>query len=351
MGNQAKVTDSGVFDELKAALTKFEGEAGDSVASADRAIGETRNWLEARFGYWNSEVNKRRRVLKQAQDNFERCQSPTKSSSKEEKKQQKDCSAEAEAVRHAKLGLDDADKNLKVAKEWKDKFTSLAEKFQGKAQRFKLSLNKQIASANKILASHVVDLERYHVSRYIFSEMHKAGVASGITPQSDGGISFPEAPTVKIMPNGDAYGSYDDLQKVLKEEWHLNAARNSNKIGFEPHHLLENSQMQAFGFSREDGLCVAIDSDEHMNLFHGDDGGANVGLNAQLSSSVHNDIWDVVDIHTQTYNSVGRSEWGEAVKDYVRANGQRIIAAYETGQVSWSTPALVSKVKQYISSL
>lgn len=350
MGSQAKVTDPYIFDHLKAALTKFESEAGEAVTSANHAIQETKNWLEERFGYWNAQVNRYKHALQDAQSAMQRCQSATNSTSEKDKKQRKDCSSEAQAVIQAKRSLEEAENQLRVAKKYKDDFLALEEGFHARAQGFRENLNSQVASANKELDSHQIDIERYQASRTIFSEMYKAALASGVIAQSDGSISFPEAPNALVMPNGDAFGSYDELKAALKD-WQLKAVRNSDLSGIEAHHLLENSQMQTFGFSRGELPCVALDSDEHMNLVHGNDDGSRIGLNAHFSSGGRGDIWDIVDSHVETYTSIGRTEWAGAVKDYVRANGDRIISAYETGQVSWSTPALVNQVKQYISSL
>lgn len=147
MGNQAKVLDPGIFDELKAALTKFESEAGDSVSSAERAIQETRNWLEERFEHWSSEVNRRKRELEHAQDALKRCQSSAQSSNSQEKKeQQKDCSAEAHAVVQAKRALEEAEANLKVTKKWKDDFANRESNFRMKAHSFTKFVNSEVAS-------------------------------------------------------------------------------------------------------------------------------------------------------------------------------------------------------------
>jgi hypothetical protein len=162
MGNQAKVIDPGIFDELKAALTKFESEAGDSVRSAERAIQETRNWLEERFGYWSSEVNRRKRELEHAQDALKRCQSSAQSSNdKDKREQKKNCSAEAQAIMQAKRALEQAEANLRVAKKWKDDFANLESNLRSKAQGFRQSLNEQISSASNSIVSTRNDLQRY----------------------------------------------------------------------------------------------------------------------------------------------------------------------------------------------
>lgn len=350
MGTQAKVTDPYVFDHLKAALKRFEGETGDVVESASLAIQETRNYLEERFRYWGAQTNRCKQNLQQAQDAFQRCQSADTSSSKKDKKQRKDCSTEAQAVRRAKKALEEAESQLKVVKKYKDDFTVLKEQFHAQAQRFRETISHQVASYNKELNSHIISLERYQASRTFFSEMYKSAITSGVTLQKDDSISFPEAPNVLIMPNGDAFGSYDELGDALKE-WRLKANRNSDLIGIEAHHLLMNSQMESFGFSQEELICVAIDSDEHMNLIHGDNEGSSIGLNAYFPSGGKSDIWDVVESHIEVYKKNGRHEWVGVIKDYVRANGDRIISAYESGLVHWSTPDLVSKAKHFISSL
>lgn len=163
MGNQAKIIDSSIFEELKTALAKFECEASASAESAYRVIGETRNWLEERFSYWSSEVNRKRQDLQKAQDDLKRCQSTSKPSSNDngKKERQKDCSAEAQAVIYAKRALYEVESRLEVTKKWKDNFTNLESNFRAKVQGFKQSLNSLVAYENKNIASSQSNLERY----------------------------------------------------------------------------------------------------------------------------------------------------------------------------------------------
>ncbi len=190
----------------------------------------------------------------------------------------------------------------------------------------------------------------YEISRKVFSEIYLSGIEQGLILGQNNALCFPEAPNVIVMPNGDVFGNYIDLNKALKK-WGLKAMRNSSHLSFEAHHLLENSQMQTFGLDRYEGLCVAIDHYEHMNLVHGNDCGENVGLTVYLPSSSRFHIWDVVDAHIDVYNSIGRTEWVKPTIDYVITRCARIIAAYESRKVFWATSIDVQMAKDYLISL
>ncbi len=182
----------------------------------------------------------------------------------------------------------------------------------------------------------------------------------GKKPESNGALHPPEHPNVDLMPNGDAFGSYDDLDAYLKSQ-QLSMSRKESKesgvMGFEKHHLIEDHWLKSFGFSQGEAPCVAVYADEHMQLAHGGEGIATelprvAKLeNGETVKGILYDSEDLVEGHAQVYQELGRPEWAERLKDYVRDNRERIIQAYENGTVPWATKDDTARARKYLQSL
>jgi len=283
MGNQAKVLDPGIFDELKAALAKFESEAGDSVRSAERAIQETRDWLEERVGHWNSEINRRKQEVQRAQDALKRCQSSAQSSDNQGKKEQKkDCSAETQAVVQAKRALEEANANLKVAKKWKDDLANLEPGFRAKAQGFQQSLNSQVSSASKGLISVQRDLERYLQSQALSSATLGMGLGASLANQQSSnndnnntarwnhqdGTGYHQLVEEAVEDKFDQTAVHDDPQKdrVVESEKELSDGKQIDTlitkgekgivIDYKTHDMSSWTQSDAIRFANEVGEQV-----------------------------------------------------------------------------------------------
>lgn len=184
--------------------------------------------------------------------------------------------------------------------------------------------------------------ERYALSRQVFAGLYSDLQREGYAPDESGIIHPTGHPGVEITPHGDVYGSYQELTDYLSSE-ELTTRRGAELTGLEAHHLLEDRTMEPFGFSKGEGPCVAVYAHEHAELVHGEN-----GVDHQLPRGYRYDIWDVVEGHTQAYEDIGRPEWADKVRGYVRANRERIITAYEDGTVSWATEKDVQKVKKYM---
>jgi len=198
--------------------------------------------------------------------------------------------------------------------------------------------------------------DEFPATREGFVGLYKSMQEAGQTPEANGALHPSEHPGVDLMPNGDVFGSYDDLDAYLKSQ-ELSGRRGAEVMGFESHHLIEDHWMQTFGFSRGEAPCVAVYADEHMQLAHGEEGIASelprtVKLeDGEKVSGVLYDIDTLVKEHTKVYQEIGRPEWAEHLRRYVSENRERILQAYQDGTMAWATPKDVARARKYLQSL
>ena len=150
--------------------------------------------------------------------------------------------------------------------------------------------------------------------------------------------------------DGHLYGSYADLKAHLKNVG-ASGSRSGDKITYEAHHLLEDRLMKIFGIGQEEGYCVAVEANEHMQALHG-----KFGVDFHLPKGkpgelVAYDIWDVVDGHATAYEENGRPEWAQQARKYAYEQRQRIIDAYRSGIVPWATEEYADEVARYLETL
>ena len=180
----------------------------------------------------------------------------------------------------------------------------------------------------------------------LFVGQYRALVKEGIAPDATtGAIHLGGYSNVEIMPNGDVFGTYRELKDYLKSE-KLTSRRGSKTSGLGAHRLFEDRFMSRFGLSKEEGLCVAIYADEHMDVAHGER-----GVDFDLPHNAVFEIRDVVEGHISAYNDAGRPEWSHRLLGFVRDNRERIIGAYENGAVRWATKTDIEKARKYLRSL
>jgi hypothetical protein len=115
--------------------------------------------------------------------------------------------------------------------------------------------------------------------------------------------------------------------------------------------LLEERLMQYFGFSREEGLAVAIYAHEHMQSIHGETGVDFFLPRSTADTPIAFDIWDVVDGHLRAYQEIGRPEWAARVQRYVLTNRERIIQVYQNSIVPWATAEDTQRATAYLTKL
>lgn len=171
-----------------------------------------------------------------------------------------------------------------------------------------------------------------------------------------GVLQIPGYPKIEFHRNGDLFGSYKDLGKYLTDtKEHGDTLRRrpgGEDIGFEVHHLLEDSFMKHFGFSTDEGLCVAVWYHDHHEVVHGKspDTGKNE-IEFKLPSGYVYHIQEVVEEHVTYYNDLGHPEWSERLLAFVREHSERIIEAYEAGKVPGATSDNIEQAKRYLRGL
>jgi len=198
--------------------------------------------------------------------------------------------------------------------------------------------------------------DAFTATREGFAGLYHSLLEAGQKPESNDVLHPPGHPDVDLMPNGDVFGSYGDLDAYLTSQ-SLSARRGQEVMTFEKHHLIEDHWMQSFGFSRREAPCVVIYENEHMQLAHGKEGiaaelprGVTLG-NGERVPGVLYDIDTLVEGHTKVYREIGRSEWAEHLRGYVHDNRDRILQAYQDGTVVWATPKDIARIRKYLQSL
>lgn len=215
-----------------------------------------------------------------------------------------------------------------------------------------------IAQLTSQMEAEVFELpgDDFSATREEFAGLYQSLREAGQKPEDNGALHPPGHPKVDLMPNGDVFGSYDDLNAYLKAQ-ELSTRRGAEIMGFEAHHLIEDHWLKCFGFSSGEAPCVAIYQNEHMQLVHGED-----GIPFELPSIVKSeqgetvpgvlyDIDTLVEGHTKVYQEIGRPEWADRLRNYVRDNQERIMEAYENGTVPGATSEDSARVRRYLRSL
>lgn len=187
----------------------------------------------------------------------------------------------------------------------------------------------------------------YSESRAVFSDWYRDLRDQGAIPvDRRGTITMPEHPELELTSKGDLFGPYAKMRKFLGERG-VTEPRGQKMVGMEAHHLVEDRLLHHFGFSRDEAPSVAIYAHEHAEHVHGGDERVDI----ELKKGRVYDIDDVVDVHVSTYKAIGRSEWGERVKQYVADNEARILEAYRSGTVPGATAADVRRVEHFFQTL
>lgn len=110
--------------------------------------------------------------------------------------------------------------------------------------------------------------------------------------------------------------------------------------------------MKHFGFSKDEGLCVAIYYHDHHEVVHGKSPETDKNLlNSDLLPKYVNHIQDVVEVHVAHYNELGRPEWSEQILAFVREHSERIIEAYKSGKVPGATSDDIEQAKRFLRGI
>lgn len=187
----------------------------------------------------------------------------------------------------------------------------------------------------------------YSESRAVFADWYRDLRKQDARPvDRRGTITIPEYPELELTSKGDLFGPYAKMREFLAERG-VTGSRGQKLVHMEAHHLVEDRLLHRFGFSRDEAPSVAIYAHEHAEHVHGGDERVDI----ELQRGQIYDIDDVVNVHVSTYKAIGRSEWGERVKQYVADNEARILEAYRRGAVPGATTADVRRVERFLQTL
>jgi peptidoglycan hydrolase-like protein with peptidoglycan-binding domain len=127
---------------------------------------------------------------------------------------------------------------------------------------------------------------------------------------------------VELHPDGNMYGPFGKLKKVLKEGQLTEGG--GKKFDFEANHLLEENQARLFGITREEGLCVALERSDHDDFSR--------FMRGSLSKKNKWPINELYQAHVDMFNSLGHPEYVEQLRGFLREKKPKILEAYESGK-------------------
>lgn len=406
---QANLSDKRVFDHLKSEFRHFEQENQSVLKTVERQIRKELEYARDRVSDWQSVVVLCERQLddEKRRDGymaFIKCQRSGINRSKG--RYPKGYVIHEKKISRMGKGqlLAEAQSRRELARKAADEVEKALHNYRRLAESHRVSIHEQVAKANGRLSKLRRQLERYAaegmasvlatvvvggLAHVVRSVVNGGGIdassgssianvsstpASGLNGNSQAEmassrdllrslcksvhqtdvddhastrIDLTAYPNLEFLPDGEIFGPYAELRRFLTDR-SLAGTRAEGQITFEAHHLLEDRMMAHFDISHEEGLAVAIEATEHMGEVHGE-----LGIDFHLPRSqpdqpIAYDIWDVVDGHINAYDELGLTAWSIRVRQYVSANHERILAAYQDGTVAWATTEDGERAKQYL---
>lgn len=165
-------------------------------------------------------------------------------------------------------------------------------------------------------------------AREVGKRIYRQLVKAGHTPAGRGRAISPNLeryPTVRIHPNGDMFGAYDDLTRYLKDA-ELTGPRTGGATTLEAHHLVEDRLLSPYGIPRDRGATVALESVEHAEM------SAELPRWLPRNRTVY-DIDEIVLAHERMYIDLGYREFVPRVRRFVREYRDVIRRQYLQRQV------------------
>jgi hypothetical protein len=200
MSSSAKVLDIFTLENLKGALTRFEGEAKEALQAADQEIHRTLDWLQERLNHWQNQVRRWQAEVDRAKSVLARCQA---SGYRDERGNYHppNCSAYELDLRQAQAGLGEAEAELRNVQQCMRLVQQAATDYQRQAQRLGQMLTTDLVKAKAFLDRKFADLARYQ------SNVPIPASRTEVTPPSQANI-----PTSEILPGV----SWAEKQAILK---------------------------------------------------------------------------------------------------------------------------------------
>jgi hypothetical protein len=188
-------------------------------------------------------------------------------------------------------------------------------------------------------------------AREYFKKIHQDLQKDGWRPDGPDRIIRPDPklyPSVELMYNGTVFGTHKDLRKYLKAN-QVTGKRGKPPV-MESHHLLEKNFMKRFRITDDEGLAVALEEIEHVEV-------TNL-VSSKLRPPRHKLFHDIDDLyrgHASVYTDINYSSWISRMRDFLRQNRARIRAVYESGDVpgahlpDWQ--ARLARVQKFLDEL
>lgn len=196
--------------DLKAAFTRFGHETQEALNATDIELRRTLDWLQERLAYWQREVRRREQILAQAERALEACRSVRYYNPKTGTYIEPPCTAQWEAVRRARVYLEEAQAELRTVQEWTRRVQQAAADYGRQAQRLRAWLSGELPKATALLGRSATILSAY----------------VGLAPAASAGMPSPTAspassastdvPAVLFEPLGaGANARYDRSRDVI----------------------------------------------------------------------------------------------------------------------------------------
>jgi hypothetical protein len=180
------------------------------------------------------------------------------------------------------------------------------------------------------LAPEPSDMILEHRSREFFTQLYRLQLESGLTAIGPRRVLQPDPenfPSVEITPEGDAFGTYAELQSYLQLTG-LTSQRRRGIVSLEAHHLLEDRLMAFLGITKDEGVCISLEADDHQYF--------STEVPRHLPRKTYFDITDIYQAHAEVYDQASHPEWLEPVRAFLRQHRDRIRARYQSGDVPGS---------------
>ncbi len=149
------------LDDLKAAFSRFGYEAQEALNATEIELRRTLDWLQERFNYWRNEVRRREQILAQAERALAACRASGYYDPKTGAYYEPPCTAQWEAVRRARVHLQEAQAELRNVQEWTRLVQQAAGDYRRQAQRLYAWLNGELPKATASLGRSATILSAY----------------------------------------------------------------------------------------------------------------------------------------------------------------------------------------------
>lgn len=198
------------LEELRTTFARFNAEAQESLNVTAIELRRTMDWLQERLTYWHNEVRRREQILAQAERALAACRASGYYDPRTGAYYEPPCTAQWEAVRRARVHLEEARAELRNVQEWIRRVQQAAGDYQRQAQRLYAWLNGELPKATALLGRSLTILRAYTGLSFIAA----AGMASSApSPPSEASAVSTDLPTVHFEPLGTGTNARYDRER------------------------------------------------------------------------------------------------------------------------------------------